>query len=300
MVRKNTAHLLRELYKTYLYARICEFDRTELQQSAVIFAPHPDDETLGCGGTIYKKKQQGADVKIVFMTDGRNSHGHLMPPAELAILRANEAIAAAAELGVAEKDVFLLGFTDGRLGDYETPAIDRVTNILCDTRPQQVFIPDMYDRPADHQATYRIVNAALARINFPVTVYEYPVWFWHHWPWVSLPLKPQRSTLALFRNSLAAGFGLQLYHRFQHGVYIEDIWQHKQAALEQHHTQMTRLQNKPEWAILADVCNGEFLNCFFGKYEIFRRRSINLTNNNNKDVQLNVETATSYLNHGKK
>jgi LmbE family N-acetylglucosaminyl deacetylase len=44
----------------------------------VVFSPHPDDETLGCGSTIIKKKRLGADVTIVFMTDGSKSHPHFI------------------------------------------------------------------------------------------------------------------------------------------------------------------------------------------------------------------------------
>src|SRR5687768_6580034 len=40
----------------------------ELGRSAMVFAPHPDDETLGCGGTILQKRRAGASMRIVFMT----------------------------------------------------------------------------------------------------------------------------------------------------------------------------------------------------------------------------------------
>ena len=43
-------------------------------RAAMVFAPHPDDETLGCGGTVVKLRRAGVDVHIVFMTDGRHSH----------------------------------------------------------------------------------------------------------------------------------------------------------------------------------------------------------------------------------
>jgi glycosyltransferase involved in cell wall biosynthesis len=45
------------------------------EKSAMVFAPHQDDETFGCGGMIARKKEQGIPVAIAFLTDGRGSHG---------------------------------------------------------------------------------------------------------------------------------------------------------------------------------------------------------------------------------
>jgi len=44
----------------------------------IIFAPHPDDETLAWGGTIALNTRLGNEVHIVFMTDGRYSHKHTL------------------------------------------------------------------------------------------------------------------------------------------------------------------------------------------------------------------------------
>lgn len=79
-------------------------------KSVVVFAPHPDDETLGCGGTIAKKVREGFNVYIVFITDGRNSHRNVLniyenpSPEELKFIRRNEAIYATSILGI-DRDV---------------------------------------------------------------------------------------------------------------------------------------------------------------------------------------------------
>ncbi|MGA9292739.1 MAG: PIG-L family deacetylase, partial [Ignavibacteriaceae bacterium] len=38
----------------------------------LVLAPHFDDEVIGCGGTLYKHLQKGAEVTVAFLTDGRN------------------------------------------------------------------------------------------------------------------------------------------------------------------------------------------------------------------------------------
>src|SRR5262245_5575363 len=75
-------------------------DNHDLSQRAIVFAPHEDDEVLGCGGTILRKRRLGADVAVVFMTDGSGSHPGLMPADEMKELRAAEARAACSLLGV--------------------------------------------------------------------------------------------------------------------------------------------------------------------------------------------------------
>ena len=69
---------LHRVYKKIKCLFLKECDENELKRSAIFFSPHQDDETLGCGGTIIRKKRMGAEVKIVFMTDGCNSHPHLI------------------------------------------------------------------------------------------------------------------------------------------------------------------------------------------------------------------------------
>jgi LmbE family N-acetylglucosaminyl deacetylase len=246
----------------------------QLRHSAIIFAPHPDDETLGCGGTILKKKQAKAEVKIVFMTDGRQSHGHLIEVNKLISIRAKEALAASQQLGLTGPDIIFLEFEDGQLHQHRDAATQRVIQLLSHYRPDEVFIPYSMEPPLDHSATNEIVLAALRNCRIRATVYEYPIWFWHHWPWVNIPIQLRRKTLAVMRNSFYAGLGLRLLRDFRYAVYIGDVIELKRTALEEHKSQMSRLIPHPDWATLGDVSNGQFLKCFFQEYEIFRKYNV--------------------------
>ncbi|MFB3904162.1 MAG: PIG-L deacetylase family protein [Acidobacteriota bacterium] len=236
-----------------------------MARSAVVFAPHPDDETLGCGGTLIKKRAAGARVTIAFMTDGRTSHSHLMAVDRLITLRAQEATAAARVLGLGESNICFLGFPDRRLHVYENAARARVEEILALKLPEQVFIPYCRDKTPDHLATHRIVSTALARLTRSVTVCEYPIWFWRHWPWVPVP--PRREGLKLLRESFSAGW--RLLGSFRCYVSVADVLDRKRAALEQYASQMTRLIPDPRWNTLNDVAGGDFLKCFFQPREVF-------------------------------
>ncbi|OGG44257.1 MAG: LmbE-like protein [Candidatus Handelsmanbacteria bacterium RIFCSPLOWO2_12_FULL_64_10] len=240
----------------------------DLGRSAVVFSPHPDDETLGCGGTIIQKRRAGAAVKIVFMTDGGRSHRHLISGDELRSIRASEALAASRTLGVAEDGVTFLGFEDGRLSERQGQAIPRVAEVLRRERPDEVFVPYHRESPPDHFATHRIVLSALRACGRGVAVYEYPIWFWGHWPWVSAPARGPGGMANVSQNSLVSG--LRLLRDFRRCVYIGDVLTLKRAALAQHRSQMARLTPDPRWQTLGDVSNGEFLDCFFQDHEVFR------------------------------
>lgn len=247
-----------------------ELDEKDLERTATVFSPHPDDETLGCGGTIIKKKRAGAEVKIFFMTDGRKSHSHLISENKLKCIRAGEALAASRMLGLKENDIAFLEYKDGELSKSQGSAIRKVIQILLLQQPDEVFIPCKREtRNSDHLATNRIVASALQMYKRKATVYEYPIWFWYHWPWVRVPMDTSKEILSAFKQSIVSG--LSLLKDFRCSVYIGDVLQLKRAALNQYKSQMTRLIRDPRWQTLDDVSDGEFLKCFFQDHEIFHQ-----------------------------
>jgi LmbE family N-acetylglucosaminyl deacetylase len=247
-----------------------ECEGSDLARSAIVFSPHPDDETLGCGGTIIRKKKAGADVKIVFMTDGSRSHKGLISENELKSIRTSEALAAAQMLGVEPHDVFFLEFKDGELDKNQDAATNKVTQIILRYPPNQIFLPYHKEAPQDHSITNQLVVSALKMCRLNATIYEYPIWFWYHWPWVSLPIGFHRETLSLLKHSLATGFGLSLLCDYRCSVYIGDVLNLKRAALNQHRSQMEKLIPDKNWQTLDSIANGEWLECFFQEYEFFR------------------------------
>lgn len=247
-----------------------KYDENNLSLSTIVFSPHPDDETLGCGGTIIKKIKAGAEVKLVFMTDGRKSHRHLISEKELKSIRSAEALAASQMLGINEREVIFLDFEDGELSKNQNSAIQKVLKILLNQQPYEVFIP-YHKEPLlwseDHLATNRIVLAALQAYGRKVVIYEYPIWFWYRWPWVSLPIGNLRRLFGFLKHSFV--LPSSLLSEFRCSVYIGDVLELKRAVLNQYKSQMTRLIPDPRWQTFADVSNGEFLECFFQEYEFF-------------------------------
>lgn len=92
-------------------------------QRLLIFAPHPDDETLGCGGLIRQACKAGASVTVVFLTNGdgfrvaverqfRSLHVGPKEYIRFAALRQGEAQSALKNLGLTRRDILFLGYPD--------------------------------------------------------------------------------------------------------------------------------------------------------------------------------------------
>ncbi len=262
--------LILEIYRSILFKRIKLLDSDSLKGKTIVFAPHQDDETLGCGGTIYLKKQAGTYVKIVFFADGSNSHSGLIARDKLRNIRASEAVAAASDLGVEEKDIIFLGYEDGKIDENRDSAITQVEDILKQEEPKHIFIPSLNEPPMDHWATAEIVISALEKMTFPTNVYEYPVWLWHQWPWTKIDYAGYRK-ITLWKKMIKSAPGFSSIFQFRYGVNIKNILNVKKSALKKHRSQMTRNQSNPAAEILPDVGDGTFLNCFFTDYEVFRK-----------------------------
>ena len=146
----------------------------------VLLAPHPDDESLGCGGLLALLADAGAPAHIIVVTDGSKSHPNSReyPEPRLCALREMEAREAAGHLGHGSCVEFLR-FPDCGLpndGDPEfEAAADRLAAIVDDLRPHTLIVPWRRDPHCDHVATWAL---ARARRRPWVRWLEYPVWSW--------------------------------------------------------------------------------------------------------------------------
>ena len=137
---------------------------------------HPDDESLGFGGTLVHYAAQGVETHLVTATHGQSGRfrGHAQGapehpgPEALAAIREREVRAAAEVLGL--RSVSLLGYVDGRLDQAEPrEAIGRIASHVRRLRPQVVvtFDPEgAYGHP-DHIAICQFATAAVVAAADP-------------------------------------------------------------------------------------------------------------------------------------
>lgn len=150
-----------------------------MSKRMIVFAPHPDDETLGCGGTIAKKLSEGYEVLVVVMTDGRHSFLKGLgiasdpTPEELKEIRRKEVKEATRILGVPEENLLFLDFFDGTLEENEAEARKKVIKLLEENAPSEIYFPHEKDGHPDHRATNRIVANAVRKLGISPMEYRY-------------------------------------------------------------------------------------------------------------------------------
>lgn len=159
---------------------------TVTNKSVMIFSPHQDDETLGCGGLICLKSKLNVPVKVVFITDGQKSHEStpwIKAPVNLIQVRKQEAISALNVLGVKASNVKFLDFIDGTLNSLTNEqtlgAVHKITELIQIYQPGEIYVPHRHDNHPDHEFTYKLVQAAIELSKIQVELWQYPIWiFW--------------------------------------------------------------------------------------------------------------------------
>ncbi|NWF62000.1 MAG: PIG-L family deacetylase [Fischerella sp.] len=150
------------------------------QKSAMVFSPHQDDETLGCGGLIALKRSLGVTVEVVFLTDGRYGRPDWIKAEMIAEIRQREALNALDILGVANSQTHFLNQIDGSLqyllNDQRQHIIDQLAQRLRLFMPEEVYVPHRKDVHGDHEATYQLVKEAIAASGIQVELLQYPIW----------------------------------------------------------------------------------------------------------------------------
>jgi N-acetylglucosamine malate deacetylase 1 len=153
------------------------------QKSAMVFAPHQDDETFGCGGMIAMKRQQGIPVNVVFLTDGQAGTNDLDNRENTIHVRKQEAIKALNILEVESSHIHFLDKQDGNLNKLTTEqkqqAIAQIVELLKLHNPQEVYVPFRLDCHPDYEVTYELVMSAIKESQLQVKSLQYPIWaFW--------------------------------------------------------------------------------------------------------------------------
>jgi LmbE family N-acetylglucosaminyl deacetylase len=163
---------------------ITSFDESRV----LVLAPHMDDEAIGCGGVLIRHVRAGAEVTVVYLTDGSLGDARLLEGTVLPSVRDARRCATArrrkreSEVYAKRTGVHRRVFLDAPDGALKpTPGlIATVSTLLCEGRPDVLYVPFVMDHHEDHWQTNRVLHesaAALPRaLRDSLRLRGYEVW----------------------------------------------------------------------------------------------------------------------------
>jgi LmbE family N-acetylglucosaminyl deacetylase len=190
-----------------------------MAERVLVVAPHPDDEAIGCGGTMCLHRDRGDPVRVVFLTSGERGLAD-RPAEEVRTVREAEAREAGEVLGVGGID--FLRLPDLGVAVNLGRGAEALAPVLTGYAPDLVYLPHPEESHPDHAAALPLVRAALAGLGAaPPELRGYEVWSpMTRYGWVEvigkvMPRKLRavrcyRSQLAIFRYDHAVQ-GLNRY-----------------------------------------------------------------------------------------
>jgi len=141
----------------------------------MVFAPHPDDEILGCFGAIVSHLNREEDVTVVYLTSGERGDSYISPLL-LKKAREQEARKVMSSLGI--RRYRFLGLPDGRL-ECDSSTVRVVADVIAEDDPVCVYAPSGKEPHEDHRNACKVISEALQSLasddkHFEIRYYE--VW----------------------------------------------------------------------------------------------------------------------------
>lgn len=126
-------------------------------KNILVVAAHPDDEVLGCGGTIAMHNFQGDKIYVVFMTDGVKSRTQFSD--EDVINRADASKSVQSILNI--ENMNFLGFEDNKMDNVPLlQIVKKLEAIINEIQPTIIYTHHYGDLNVDHQLTHNVVMTA--------------------------------------------------------------------------------------------------------------------------------------------
>ena len=249
----------------FLSRKATDHSHSFASNSCIVIVPHPDDEVLGCGGLIMRKRAAGCRVDVIMASDGAATVACRSMPSktrhDIMALREEETLAACAKLGVESERVHFLRFPDGALSDHEAALKERIAELATELSPREIFVCALADGHRDHVALARATRAMFEARSFEsVDLWEYPVWYWNFRSWKPEGTSNKRGFVLGVKRMFAAARRARPY-----GIALDGLRTKKREALECHRSQLGLLDDAPNSEGLPE----SFLSFFFRKHELF-------------------------------
>jgi len=129
----------------------------------IVIAPHPDDEVLGVGGTLLRRKAEGATIAWLIVTTITTESGW----SEEIIRRRTEEIKRVTKL-FGFDSVFELNLPTTQLDQVPmSDLVATISNVFKKFEPEEVFVPHPADVHTDHRLVFDAVTSSTKWFRYP-------------------------------------------------------------------------------------------------------------------------------------
>lgn len=133
----------------------------------LIVSPHPDDETIGCGGIML---MYGDKIDVLLMTDGKAGiSSSFSDYKNIVSVRRDEFEKVMKIANI--RAYFFLDMPDGNLGKIHN-GLSKIDFSIY----QYIFVPNKWETHIDHKATYKLITKLKCRQKFKARIIQYEVW----------------------------------------------------------------------------------------------------------------------------
>ena len=139
----------------------------------LVLSPHFDDETIGCGGTLFKHSRRGDEIKILFLTDGTKGTTDLHRDLELNEIRKRETENACSTLGIKNKVFWDI---DETVFKCDGSTIKKTIALLKDFQPDVILLPSILESHQHHVETNKILANSLRKTKITTSINMFEIW----------------------------------------------------------------------------------------------------------------------------
>ena len=129
----------------------------------LVIAPHPDDEVLGVGGTLFRRKQEGSSTAWLIMTSISVESGW----SEKVVNERAKQIKQISQL-FGFDSVYQLNFRSRELDQIsKLELVNKISNVFLEFQPDELFLPHYSDIHSDHRITFDAAISCTKWFRYP-------------------------------------------------------------------------------------------------------------------------------------
>ena len=173
MIKKNDN--FQEIFNSNIFSKILRTQAEEIfykKSNVLVLAPHPDDEVIGCGGSIELLKKKKSTIQMIYLTNGVADKRNKI--SKQILKRKQEAI----ELNKKKsyKKPIFFDLETRKIEFNYIKKVNELKKIIFKTEPNLIFVPFVIDRVNDHQFTNKLLYQVLKDMFYEKCfIYSYQV-----------------------------------------------------------------------------------------------------------------------------